>query len=139
MRVWRSATVAVRVGMPREHGGVAAQGRVQRVVLRRRFEAVPMIMAVLVVSVVMLGALTLAPVGMALVIGMGRSVDVPMDLPKTVTVPVPAMPPQIAQRRDSEPGAKGNEGNAGGRVDEMSETFRERDPRQPDHHGDQQR
>jgi hypothetical protein len=55
MDVRRSATVAVRVDMSPEHGGLTAQWRIKRVVLRCDFVVVPVIDAVPVVSVIVLG------------------------------------------------------------------------------------
>src|SRR5262249_60238332 len=55
-----------------------------------------------------------------------------------VTVPVPAMPPQITPRRDGEPAAKGNECEARDRVDDVAKALCESDSRQPDDYRDEQ-
>jgi hypothetical protein len=48
-----------------------------------------------------------------------------------VTVSVPAVLPQIAPCRNGKPAAKGNEGEARDRVDDMAERMREWSPRHP--------
>jgi hypothetical protein len=47
-----------------------------------------------------------------------------------LTVPVPAVLPQIAPCGDGGPTAKGNEREARDRIDDMAETLRECSPRQ---------
>jgi hypothetical protein len=59
MRVWHAARVPVDVDVPREHGSVTVQRRIEGIICRFRF--------VVVVSVVMLGELCLIAVPVAAV------------------------------------------------------------------------
>jgi hypothetical protein len=64
--------------------------------------------------------------------------SVRMEKVMAMTVPVTAMRPEIAPGGNGEPAAKGNEGQARDRVDDVAEAFRESNPRQPHDHGDEE-
>ena len=103
------STVAVYVDMACDDR-FTAQRCIKRIIFQCRFAIVFIVMVLaMVMSIMVVPLLT----------------SMEMRKVMAVTVPMPAVLPQVAPCGNGKPAAKGNEGEARDRVDDMAETLRE--------------
>ncbi len=134
MQMGGAAAVPVQVDVAGQQRGVAAQGGVEPVVLRRRLVCegqCPMPMP------------GVSRPGIAWAIDPSMSVLMPMRMTVTMMMPATMMMTvgwmQLAPSRHRDPAAEHDQGNAGGRVDNMAEALGDGDAGHPDGERDRQR